>query len=169
MSSDDLLISLAVGLVIVVLIAWIWRLHQRLGRLDSRLSRALGGSTTPTDLESQLVNYFDKLNATKEQLDRLRSEYKHLGSIAGSSFQKLGLVRFNPFRDTGGDQSFALCILDSQDCGLMVTAVHGREGTRVYAKPIQYGQSQGALSREEQSALSQARGSLPGGRKRRRR
>lgn len=130
--------------------------HQ-IRQLRERFEKALGRDKTSTDLETTLVTYFDTLNATKEQLDHIRSRYDHLNTIAANSFQKFGLVRFNPFRDTGGDQSFALCMLDSNNSGIILTAVHGREGTRIYAKSIDYGQSQGALSNEEKRALSAAK------------
>jgi hypothetical protein len=72
------------------------------------------------------------------------------------SFGRVGLVRFNPFEDTGGNQSFALALLDGHGDGFVVSSLHSRTGTRVYAKAIAAGASDTALSAEESGALQQA-------------
>ena len=67
---------------------------------------------------------------------------------------KINLVRYNPFGDLGGDQSFILCLLDNNNSGAIITSLHNRENTRVYAKAIINGQSDNsALSAEETKAL----------------
>ena len=69
------------------------------------------------------------------------------------AIQRVGLVRFNPFEDTGGNQSFALALIDAPGDGFVVSSLHSRTGTRVYAKAISDGRSEGALSDEEAEAL----------------
>lgn len=67
---------------------------------------------------------------------------------------KINLTRFNPFDDLGGDQSFILCLLDNTNSGAIITSLHTRDITRVYAKAIKNGQSDNlALSKEETKAL----------------
>ena len=67
---------------------------------------------------------------------------------------KINLVRYNPFGDLGGDQSFILCLLDNTNSGAIITSLHNRENTRVYAKAIKNGQSDNlALSAEETKVL----------------
>lgn len=67
---------------------------------------------------------------------------------------KIQLVRYNPFEDVGGDQSFILCLLDNTNSGVIITSLHSRNNTRVYAKSIKNGESDNvALSREETKAL----------------
>lgn len=75
--------------------------------------------------------------------------------LAGS-FGRVGLVRFNPFEDTGGNQSFALALLDGRGDGFIVSSLHARTGTRLYAKAVTGGTSETALSEEESEALRQA-------------
>jgi hypothetical protein len=65
-------------------------------------------------------------------------------------------VRFNPFEDTGGNQSFALALLDAEGNGWVLSSLHARSGTRVYAKAIREGRADGALSDEEAAAIKQA-------------
>ncbi len=71
--------------------------------------------------------------------------------------QKVGLIRFNPFDETGGDQSFCLALLDGENDGLVISSLHHRDGTRIYAKPIKKGQGAVyALSAEEKKAVESA-------------
>ena len=79
------------------------------------------------------------------------------------AIQRVGLVRFNPFEDTGGNQSFALALTDVAGTGFIVSSLHSRTGTRVYAKAVSGGRSDGALSEEETEALRQALGGPGGG------
>jgi Protein of unknown function (DUF4446) len=67
---------------------------------------------------------------------------------------KINLTRFNPFGELGGDQSFILCLLDNVNSGVIITSLHNRDSTRVYAKAIKNGESDNlALSKEETKAL----------------
>jgi hypothetical protein len=65
-------------------------------------------------------------------------------------------VRYNPFEETGGNQSFALALLDLDGNGWVLSSLHARSGTRVYAKAITAGRAESALSEEESAALRQA-------------
>ena len=68
--------------------------------------------------------------------------------------QKLTLKRFNPFSDTGGDQSFILAILDGNKDGVVITSLHSRENTRFYVKSVQGGAGvKHPLSKEEQKVI----------------
>jgi hypothetical protein len=69
------------------------------------------------------------------------------------SLQHIGLVRFNPFEDTGSDQSFAIALLDDQRDGIVISSLHGRANTRVFAKPVSGGGSPHNLSDEESQAI----------------
>lgn len=71
--------------------------------------------------------------------------------------QKVGLVRFNPFKELGGDHSFSLAILDGEDSGVVITSLHTRDRTRVYMKEIKKGKSDSDLSEEEKKSLSKAK------------
>jgi len=74
-------------------------------------------------------------------------------SAGRRAIQRVGLVRFNPFEDTGGNQSFALALTDAAANGFIVSSLHSRTGTRLYAKAVISGRSDGALSAEEAEAL----------------
>lgn len=88
---------------------------------------------------------FKKNQPTKSNLTPSQNNYK------------IYLERFNPFNEVGGDQSFILCLLDNTISGCIITSLHHRDFTRVYAKTIKNGESlQGRLSSEEIKALNQA-------------
>jgi len=72
------------------------------------------------------------------------------------SVQKVGMVRFNPFSEVGGDQSFSVALLDGSNNGIVITSLYIREGNRVYGKPINNGQSKYQLSNEENKAVEKA-------------
>lgn len=70
--------------------------------------------------------------------------------------QKIGVIRFNPFNETGGDHSFSVAILDANDTGIVLTGLHTRERTRLYIKKIVRGKSEHDLSKEEVLAIKKA-------------
>ncbi len=70
----------------------------------------------------------------------------------------MGVVRFNPYHDTGGDYSFAVALLDATGSGVLVTGLYHRDRCRVYAKPVRGWDSRYTLTEEERLAIEQARG-----------
>ena len=124
-------------------------------RLSKRLTAALGGPS-PESLETRLSDYFSLSENTSQNLDRLREAHERLEATVSLASQKISIVRFNPFGDTGGDQSFSIAVLDAHNSGYVITSIHGRQGTRSYVKPIDYGKSKYSLSEEEKQAISQA-------------
>ena len=72
--------------------------------------------------------------------------------------QKIGLLRYNPFADTGGEQSFVVSLLDQNNSGIILTSLQGRSGTRWYAKLIKKGKGvEFDLSKDEEEALKKAK------------
>ena len=95
-------------------------------------------------------------------LEELTGRTANLEAAGRRAFQRVGLVRYNPFEETGGNQSFALALLDADEDGFVISSLHARAGTRIYAKPLTAGRSEGALSDEEMEALALARGATKG-------
>lgn len=100
-------------------------------------------------------------------IERQENEAKHVVQVSQDLvgfqkksavfFQKSALMRFNPFEDAGGDQSFVAVILDGNDSGFIISSLHSRSGTRIYAKDVKSGKSAAhALTREEKEALEKA-------------
>lgn len=85
-----------------------------------------------------------------QELENLKKENKF-------NIQKIGIVRYNPFNEIGGNQSFSIAILDGEDNGVVITSLFSREGNRVYGKPIKNGKSDYLLSEEEKEAIKKAK------------
>lgn len=91
---------------------------------------------------------------TNKELLQLHKKYDKLEKDGKLHMQKVGLVRFNPFKDTGGDQSFVLALVDAENTGVIVSSLHTRTGTRWYAKGVVKGKGvEYELSKEEEKAL----------------
>ncbi len=97
----------------------------------------------------------------EKNFEELSEELKKLKEDSKFSIQKIGTVRFNPFSEIGGDQSFSIALLDGNNNGSVITSLYSREGNRVYAKPIVNGKSQYFLSKEEKEAIEKAINSKP--------
>ena len=82
---------------------------------------------------------------------------------AARALQNVGVVRFNPYHDTGGDYSFAVALLDAAGHGVVLTGLYHRDRCRVYAKPVRAWESAYTLTDEEREAIEQARGGSAAG------
>lgn len=110
------------------------------------------------NLEDVLTVMAKGLQTAKKDIEHLIVRYDTIDKRQQFNIQKIGLLRFNPFKDTGGDQSFILALLDAQDTGVVVTALYSRSGTRWYAKRVNKGKgSEHELSDDEKKALQIAR------------
>ena len=130
----------------------LWRRTRRLGRRIDALTRGEEGK----DLGAILDAHLDKVFAVSNEVDELTVRTAVAEANLRRSFQRIGLVRFNPFEDTGGNQSFALALLDANGDGVVFSSLHSRTGTRVYAKAVNGGRSETALSDEETQAVRDA-------------
>lgn len=144
-----------VGLVIVAL--WLTLLSLLVWKIYSRYNRITDGLKNPSAavLLQRLVKEHD--DAQRE----ISSLGKRIHALEDSSLrhiQKIGLIRFNPFKDTGGDQSFILALTDAKDSGIVISGLYSRSGTRWYAKKINNGKGiDHELSDEERKAVSVAK------------
>jgi Protein of unknown function (DUF4446) len=136
-------------LVIVIVLA------RRIGSVDARL-RGLTRGEGGRSLEAVLDAHLDRVDAVARDVDDLATRTDALEAAGRKAFSRVGLVRYNPFEETGGNQSFALALLDANGDGWVLSSLHARSGTRVYAKTIARGRSETALSDEESAALRQA-------------
>lgn len=135
----------------------LWLANRSLSQRMERSLQSSGGQS----LESTLADHHKHVSQVDDRLAELEKEYAKLVVTASVASQKISLVRYNPFGDTGGDQSFSLAVLDGHDSGYALTSIHGRQGTRVYIKPIDFGKSKHSLSDEEQQAIQQAMHRIP--------
>jgi hypothetical protein len=133
---------------VVVLLA---RQQRLLGRYQHFMMGASGES-----LEAALRDHVARIHEIADRLAKVEELARRLEKSGELSFQHLGVVRYNPFRDTGGDQSFAIALVDGHGNGVVVSSLHGRDVTRVYAKPLAGWESIHSLTDEEKQAIAEA-------------
>lgn len=112
--------------------------------------------TQPQPVMHALNQYASQIHEQSKDIEHLQRSLKETTILAEKAGTRLGFVRFNPFNDTGGDQSFCLAIIDALGNGYVLSSIHARTGTRVYAKQVQQGHSSHNLSEEEATALTKA-------------
>jgi hypothetical protein len=145
-----------VTLLLVLGVVWLLIRTGRLARRLDSLTRGAAGDS----LEHTLSRHLDRVDAVVQAIDELEARAAVMEGMQRRTFQRVGLVRFNPFEDTGGNQSFAIALLDAVGDGFVISSLHARAGTRVYAKAIANGRPETQVSKEEQEALRLALGSF---------
>lgn len=109
-------------------------------------------------LEDVLVNLLKEQKVAKKDIANLINRCDNIERDGLLHIQKIGLLRFNPFKDTGGDQSFILSLLDAHDSGVVITALYSRSGTRWYSKRVIKGKGlEHELSEDEKKSLNMAK------------
>jgi hypothetical protein len=141
--------------VVIALALFILNMQVRHRQLERRVDEAFGGLTGDNAVR-MLTEYLSTVRSTAASVERMRVEHERIASLMPSVVRHVGLVRFSPFHDTGGDQSFALAVLDGSGDGVVVTALHSRTDSRLYAKPVERGTSSYTLTPEEREAMGRA-------------
>ena len=123
-----------------------------------RLQKKIFGTTGKENLKEILSEHINRVGIVQVKLNDLDKMVAELKNAGLTHVQKIGVVRYNPFSDTGSDQSFAIAILDGQDNGLVISSLHGRDRTRIYTKEIKAGgEDKYPFSDEEREAIEKAR------------
>lgn len=149
------IIELLMLLIIGVLVIWIGTIEYRMMR-QNRTLRALFNGRTGADLEQVLREYMERMDRTDQTIKEFNQRATLIEQKTPFTLSHLGVVRFNPFADKGGDQSFAVAFLDDHHDGVVFTGLHSRADVRVYAKPIVGGTSTYPLTNEEAEAINRA-------------
>jgi len=137
--------------LIGVLLIWIVILTIVLYKVKSKNDLFFDDSSKNLrELVTRAITDNKSMNA---RANKIESSIEEIAKILQGTYQKFAMVRYNPFNDTGGDQSFSFALLDLRDNGIVVTSIHGREVDRIYAKQIENGKSKHNLSAEEVEAI----------------
>ncbi len=108
------------------------------------------------DLEEDLETYMYRVDKVEKQNAEILNQIKRLDADLMKCIQKIGIVRYSAFKDTGSDLSFALALLDENNDGVVLNGIYSREMSNIYAKPIQNGKSTYTVSEEEAQAIQKA-------------
>lgn len=144
-----LLVLTVIFIWLIVLTFLIWQ--------QSKFLKSLFPKSGERDIRKKFEEIIKIVADFKGKLSGLDNEIASVKDLGLQHIQKVELLRFNPYNDTGGDQSFTICLLDSQGSGIVITSLHARSGTRVFGKEITFGESRKyKLSKEEESVIQKA-------------
>lgn len=154
MNTQNLLYTSLAANGLLILVA-IWTIYK-IFRLD-QVRKEFFASGIKKDLEQVLVDKNRGLNNAISNIENIEHVIAQMKDQNRNNIQKIGLVRFNPFDDAGGNMSFCLALLNDLGEGVVVSSLHNREGTRIYSKPIKNSKSEIKLTAEEQQAIAEAK------------
>ena len=147
-----LIVLIILMIIFIILIIWLIIKNNRLSnKLNSFMSGRDGAS-----LEKNIYALYEDNKMLKEHMMKHRKDINNLYKKHESSFQKMGLVKYDAFHQMGGQLSFSLAILDENNNGFIINSVHSTDGCYSYTKRITEGKCKLALGKEEEEALSRA-------------
>ena len=152
--TDTFLIVISVILCILV-IAFIVLL-VKLFSINKKYKTFINKLGNGNNIEEDLENYMYRVERVEKQHAEIRGLINAIDTNMASCIQKIGIVRYNAFKDTGSDLSFALAMLDEKNNGVVLNGIYSREMSNIYAKPVENGKSTYTISEEEQQAIQKA-------------
>lgn len=152
---DPAYIFLLLIMLIVLMFLLYMNVNMKYSRLKSSYSSFMRGRDGK-NLEESILEKFDELDEIAETSRKNNSDIKELFHLMKGNYQKVGIVKYDAFNEMGGKLSFALTLLDGNNSGWIVNAMHSREGCYTYIKEIVRGESYIELAEEEAESLEQA-------------
>ncbi len=138
---------LLIGFVVMV---------TRFSKLNKKYKNFMQKLGNGKNLEEDLETYMYRVNKVEQQNAQIQNEMKNMNNNITKCIQKVGIVRYNAFEDTGSNLSFALALLDNNNNGIVLNGIYSREMSNIYAKPVENGKSTYTFSEEEIKALQKA-------------
>lgn len=148
------LLALMVLIIILMILAIV--LLCKLKKLKKRLNTFMEGKDGES-LEETLISYMEKVQAADRVNQILQQDMEQLKHSQRMTYQKMGMVKYDAFREMSGELSYAVALLDQEENGFIINSVYANEGSYSYIKDIVKGESQIHLSEEEQKALNKAK------------
>ena len=154
LKTDNFLIIFAI-LLIVLLISYVVLLIKT-SNLNKRYKQFMKKLGNGKNIEEDLENYMYRVEKVERQNSELHLICKEMGNQLSGCVQKIGIVRYNAFKDTGSDLSFALALLDEDNTGVVMNGIYSREMSNIYATTVEKGTSPYTISEEEKLAIDKA-------------
>lgn len=152
---SDIFIFILLVAVIILFVLYIISVAN-LKKLRVSYSKFMNRLGNGNNLEEMMKEYINRVNTVEAKNEEIISYCKVIDENIKRCSQKIGLVRYNAFKDTGSDLSFTLAILDDYNNGVVLNGIYARESSNIYAKPVENGQSKYVLSNEEKEAINKA-------------
>ena len=152
---SDIFVLLFACITLILLIGFIIMI-AKLSSINKKYRTFLQKLGNGKDITEDLENYMYRVERVEKQNAEISQYIKNLDEDLTKCIQKVGIIRYNAFKDTGSDLSFTLALLDENNNGVVLNGIYSREMSNIYAKPVQNGQSSYTLSNEERQAINKA-------------
>ncbi len=149
-SNAFLIILFVISLASLIgVIALIISTKEQRGRYKKMLEKLGNGK----NIENDIMAYVEKVESVSKQNDEIINYCQNIDNNIRNCIQKIGMVRYNAFQDTGSNLSFAVALLDDKNTGIVINGIYSRDCSNIYSKPIENGKSNFILSSEEKEAI----------------
>ena len=152
---SDIFLFILLVAVIILFVLYIISVAN-LKKLRVSYSKFMNKLGNGNNLEEMMKEYIKRVNTAEAKNEEIISYCKVIDENIKRCSQKIGLVRYNAFKDTGSDLSFTLAILDDYNNGVVLNGIYARDSSNIYAKPVENGASKYVLSNEEKEAINRA-------------
>ncbi len=153
-NTDMFLLVMFCLIILFIIITFI--LIAKLNRIKKNYNNFMKKIGNGTNIQEDLETFMHKVDRVEKQNLEIVEYCKNLDKDLEGCIQKIGIVRYNAFKDTGSDLSFALAMLDENNNGVVLNGIYSREMSNIYAKPVQNGISNYTISEEEKMAIEKA-------------
>ena len=153
---SDIFLFILLVAVIILFVLYIISVAN-LKKLRVSYSKFMNKLGNGNNLEEMMKEYIKRVNIAEAKNEEIISYCKVIDENIKRCSQKIGLVRYNAFKDTGSDLSFTLAILDDYNNGVVLNGIYARDSSNIYAKSVENGQSKYVLSNEEKEAINRAK------------
>lgn len=150
-------VLIGIGATILVALVIFIQINMKLSRMLKKYNALMCGMEGK-NLEKLLFDHVQRVEDAMAKVDSLQDQCRTMADVQDKCLQRVGIIRFNAFQDTGSDLSFSIAMLDAKDDGVIISSLFGRDESRTYGKPVQNGKSTYLLTDEEQEALQIAKG-----------
>ena len=148
-------VLIAAGVILVITYAIIINMWMELSYVKTRYRKMMAG-VEGGNLERMIADHIELAESITNERKEFRKELDRLDGMLAKAITRVAVVRFDAFEDVGSDLSYCIAMLDSENNGMVISSIFGREEARTYVKPIERGESTYKLTREEEQALREA-------------
>ena len=143
-------------IITIILLLLVITMMAKLSSLNKKYKKFLEKLGNGNNIEEDLETYMYRVEKVEKQNAEIVNYVKTLDEDLTRCIQKVGIVRYNAFKDTGSDLSFTLALLDEHNDGVVLNGIYSREMSNIYAKPVKNGESSYTMSEEEKMAVQKA-------------
>ena len=154
LKTNEFMLAMVILMIILFLIVII--ILIRFSILNKRYKNFMKKLGNGKNIQEDLENYIHKVNKVEMQNGEIANQVQILNTDLKKCIQKVGIIRYNAFKDTGSDLSFTLALLDENNDGVVLNGIYSREMSNIYAKPVNNGKSSYTISEEEAKAIQKA-------------